>query len=137
MTSMHCVGKYQNRAIQEALWFGGEKRGLESRAGEIISTIFITLQKTIILLKDRKICIWDGNVKWRCDDGCTTINIIKFIEFKKRKEKKVLSGHINSFSRLGFALCVCVHARVQIYVGNFLLFAIQCMCAFVWDLLCG
>ena len=28
--------------------------------------------------------VWDGNVlKLGCDDGCTTINIIKFIEFKK------------------------------------------------------
>ena len=26
--------------------------------------------------------VWDGNVlKLGCDDGCTTINIIKFIEF--------------------------------------------------------
>ena len=28
--------------------------------------------------------VWDGNVlKLGCDDGCTTINIIKFIELKK------------------------------------------------------
>ena len=28
--------------------------------------------------------VWDGNVlKLGCDDGCATINIIKFIEFKK------------------------------------------------------
>ena len=28
--------------------------------------------------------VWDGNVlKWHCDDGCTTLNIIKLIEFKK------------------------------------------------------
>ena len=27
--------------------------------------------------------VWDGNVvKLGCDDGCTTINIIKFIELK-------------------------------------------------------
>ena len=30
-----------------------------------------------------KLGVWDGNVvKLGCDDGCTTINIIKFIEFK-------------------------------------------------------
>ena len=29
---------------------------------------------------------WDGNVvKLGCDDGCTTINLIKFIELKKKK----------------------------------------------------
>ena len=28
--------------------------------------------------------VWDGNVvKLGCDDGCTTINTIKFIELKK------------------------------------------------------
>ena len=27
--------------------------------------------------------VWDGNVKLDCDDGCTTIKIIKFIEFRK------------------------------------------------------
>ena len=27
--------------------------------------------------------VWDGNVKLGCDDGCTTINIVKFIELKK------------------------------------------------------
>ena len=29
--------------------------------------------------------VWDGNaIQWSCDDGCTTINVIKFIEeFKK------------------------------------------------------
>ena len=28
--------------------------------------------------------VWDENVlKFGCDDGCTTINIIKFIELKK------------------------------------------------------
>ena len=28
--------------------------------------------------------VWDGNVvKLGCDDGCTTINIIKFLELKK------------------------------------------------------
>ena len=32
--------------------------------------------------------IWDGNVlKSCCEDGCTTVNIIKFIEFKKKKNK--------------------------------------------------
>ena len=28
--------------------------------------------------------VWDGNVlKFGCDDGCTTVNIIKFSELKK------------------------------------------------------
>ena len=28
--------------------------------------------------------VWDGNVlKFGCDDGCTTVNIIKFIKLKK------------------------------------------------------
>ena len=28
--------------------------------------------------------VWDGNLlKLNCDDGCTTINIIKFTELKK------------------------------------------------------
>ena len=27
--------------------------------------------------------VWDGNVKLGCNDGCTTINIIKFIELKR------------------------------------------------------
>ena len=31
---------------------------------------------------------WDGNVlKLGCDDGCTTINIIKLTEFKKKLKK--------------------------------------------------
>ena len=29
--------------------------------------------------------VGDGNVKLGCDDGCTTINIIKFTELKNRK----------------------------------------------------
>ena len=33
--------------------------------------------------------VWDGNVlKLGCDDGCTTINIIKFIEFLKNLSKQ-------------------------------------------------
>ena len=33
--------------------------------------------------------VWDGNVlKLGCDDGCTTINIIKFIKIKKERTKK-------------------------------------------------
>ena len=33
--------------------------------------------------------VWDGNVvKLGCDDGCTTINIIQFIELKKLKKIK-------------------------------------------------
>ena len=31
--------------------------------------------------------IWDGNfLKLGCDDGCTTINITKFIRFLKKKK---------------------------------------------------
>ena len=33
--------------------------------------------------------VWDGNVKLGCNDGCTTINIIKFIEFKKKSIKSL------------------------------------------------
>ena len=33
--------------------------------------------------------VWDGNVlKLGCDNGCTTINIIKFTEFLKRRKRK-------------------------------------------------
>ena len=33
--------------------------------------------------------VWDGNaVKLGCDDHCTTINIMKFIELKAKKKKK-------------------------------------------------
>ena len=36
--------------------------------------------------------VWDGNaVKLGCDDHCTTINVIKHIEFKKKK--KILLAH--------------------------------------------
>ena len=30
--------------------------------------------------------VWHGNAKLGCDDGCTTINITKFTEFKKIKK---------------------------------------------------
>ena len=31
--------------------------------------------------------VWDGNaIKLGCDDRCTTINVIKFIELKKQKQ---------------------------------------------------
>ena len=39
--------------------------------------------------------VWDGNiVKLGCNDGCTTINIIKFIELTKRKKtpKRLYQG---------------------------------------------
>ena len=36
--------------------------------------------------------VWDGNVlKLDCDDGWTTINIIKFIELKKELTQKAWS----------------------------------------------
>ena len=35
------------------------------------------------------LAVWDGNVvKLGCDDSCTAINIIKFIEFKKKKKQE-------------------------------------------------
>jgi len=41
---------------------------------------------------------WDGNaVKLGCDDHCTTINVIKHIEFKKKK-KDSLSPLQNFYS---------------------------------------
>ena len=31
--------------------------------------------------------VWDGNaIKFGCDDCCTSINVIKFINFKKGKK---------------------------------------------------
>ena len=36
--------------------------------------------------------VWDGNaIKLGCDDLCTTINVIKFIELKKKRKKQVAS----------------------------------------------
>ena len=33
--------------------------------------------------------VWDGNaIKLGCDDRCTTINVIKFIELKNLKKEK-------------------------------------------------
>ena len=33
--------------------------------------------------------VWDGNaIKLGCDDHCTTINLIKFIELKAKKKEK-------------------------------------------------
>ena len=34
--------------------------------------------------------VGDGNVKLGCDDGCTTINIIKFTELKKPENIPIL-----------------------------------------------
>ena len=31
--------------------------------------------------------VWDGNaIKWSCDDHCTTINVIKLIMLREKKE---------------------------------------------------
>ena len=31
--------------------------------------------------------VWDGNtIKLGCDDHCTSINVVKFIELKKKKD---------------------------------------------------
>ena len=39
--------------------------------------------------------VWDGNVvKLGCDDGCTTLNIIKFIKFKERGRMGILSIYV-------------------------------------------
>ena len=32
--------------------------------------------------------VWDGNaIKLGCDDHCTTLNVMKFTELKKKKKK--------------------------------------------------
>ena len=46
--------------------------------------------------------IWDKNVKLVCDHGCTTINIIKLIELKK-KGLHLLGPHL---SELAFGGCL-------------------------------
>ena len=41
---------------------------------------------------------WDGNfIKLGCDDHCTNINLIKFIELKKRIQRKGMSKRYNVF----------------------------------------
>ena len=45
--------------------------------------------------------VWDGNVpKLGCDDGCTTKNIIKFIEFFKKMSVTDQRSHIQTFGDL-------------------------------------
>ena len=40
-------------------------------------------RRPVVVQRDR-LGVWDGNVvKLGCDDGCTTINTIKFTELKK------------------------------------------------------
>ena len=41
--------------------------------------------------------VWDGNVKLGCDDGCTTVNTIKFIELKifKKEDIQMVHGKIS------------------------------------------
>ena len=47
---------------------------------------FMVTKGDRLLGRDR-LGVWDGNaVKLGCDDGCTTINIIKFTEFKINKK---------------------------------------------------
>ena len=52
--------------------------------------------------------VWDGNiVKLGCDDRCTTINITKFIGFKKKKELEVeppVQRHLNTDSILSIKM---------------------------------
>ena len=50
---------------------------------------FCALSCVVFLLSLNKKGLWAGNVlKFGGDDGCTTINIIKFTELKKRKQKQ-------------------------------------------------
>ena len=40
--------------------------------------------------------VWDGNaIKLGCDDRCTTINVTKFIELKKKKRSGRKCNHEN------------------------------------------
>ena len=40
--------------------------------------------------------VWDGNaIKLGCDDHCTAINVIKFIELKKKNVYLVRSNHLD------------------------------------------
>ena len=49
--------------------------------------------------------VWDGNaVKLGCDDHCTTINIMKFIELKAKKKKKTQKIYLFIFLALPRAL---------------------------------
>ena len=50
--------------------------------------------KNVLFLKETgwemgdRLGVWDGIViKLGCDDHCTTLNVVKFIEFKKKKTK--------------------------------------------------
>ena len=44
----------------------------------------VTKGDTVVVGRDG-LGVWDGNVvKLGCDDGCTTVNIIKFTELRKR-----------------------------------------------------
>ena len=59
--------------------------------------------------------VWDGTVlKLGCDDGCKTINIIKFIELKKFKICRVYT-YISSVKK--YKICnndsICVHIMKQ------------------------
>ena len=47
--------------------------------------------------------VWDGNVKLGCDDRCTTVTVIKCIEFKKERESLPWTQNITSptFHSLG------------------------------------
>ena len=48
--------------------------------------------------------VWDGNVlKLACDDGCTTTNIIKFIEFLKNYASTYLEQ-----VDLSIKICTCL-----------------------------
>ena len=43
----------------------------------------------ITYFNNKRMGVWDGNaMKLGCDDLCTTINVIKFIELKKKKEEE-------------------------------------------------
>ena len=50
--------------------------------------------------------VWDGNVvKLGCDYGCTTINIIKFIKFKKKNRRMAkVVGNLKIFKEKNYIL---------------------------------
>ena len=61
---------------------------------------FTNFEKLIVTKEDslggrERLGVWDGNfLKLGCDDDCTNINIIKFIELKiKNKGKKTPNAH--------------------------------------------
>ena len=51
--------------------------------------------------------VWDGNaIKLGCDDRCTTINVIKVIEFKKKTDAGVGEGLTRGLGAAGTDYCI-------------------------------